>query len=464
MVELRWYLLINFDFFKNNITINIILLIVFILLIIISAFLAATEAAYSFSNPIRLKSFLEEKVKGAKKAVNVTEKLEHALVTLWILDSLVVITTTVIAGYFMYNIISSLFLAALITVLFTAVIIISFGRILPKQRAMATPEKTALRNASIMHVLFKIFYPITHLILKVKKRVMKNIDIISSPKVTEEELESIIDTMENEGVFDEEDADLIQSAIGLNERTVYDIMTPRVDMIAIEEGMSVEEMKEVFFLNQFSRVPVYREDKDNIIGILSEKDFFTVLIKDLDVNLQQLVTKPIFVSESTKVNDLIKEFQKLKKHFAVVVDEYGGTSGIVTMEDALEELVGEIYDEFDDEELEDIISIGEAHYLVSPDMDLEDLFEYLNIDEVPQSQYSSVGGFVYSLIGGLPIEGEIVKHESIIKINKDEVKVILEFTIKIVKSKRIRALNLKIIKEEDQTKETNKQDDEKNNQ
>ena len=146
--------------------------------------------------------------------------------------------------------------------------------------------------------------------------------------------------METEGVFDEEDAELIQSAIGLNERTVYDIMTPRVDVVAIEESMDVESIKESFFEHQFSRVPVYKEDKDNIVGILSEKDFFTALIKNEEIDLKKLVSKPIFVSESTKVNDLIKEFQKLKKHFAIVVDEYGGTSGIVTMEDALEELVG----------------------------------------------------------------------------------------------------------------------------
>src|SRR5690606_22017436 len=177
---------------------------------------------------------------------------------------------------------------------------------------------------------------------------------------------------------------------------------PRVDVVAIEESMDVESIKESFFEHQFSRVPVYKEDKDNIVGILSEKDFFTTLIKNEEIDLTKLVSKPIFVSESTKVNDLIKEFQKVKKHFAVVVDEYGGTSGIVTMEDALEELVGEIYDEYDEEELEDIEIIDEDTYRLSPEMELEDLFEYLNLGDIPQTQYNSVGGFVYSLLGGLP--------------------------------------------------------------
>jgi len=455
LIPLRYNLLMNFNFFTNNLSLNIILIIVFILLIVISAFLSSTEAAFSSSNPLRLRAYLEEKKKGAKNAVNMSDKLENALVTIWICDSLVDITATVIAGYFMYNIFLDIFLSALATVLITSFIIILFGSFLPKQKAIAAPEKTALKNSSIMYALFKIFYPLTYLMLKIKKRVMKNQEVIQTPKVTEEELESIIDTMETEGVFDEEDAELIQSAIGLNERTVYDIMTPRVDIIAIEESMQTEDMKEVFFVNQFSRVPVYREDKDNIIGILSEKDFFTVLLKGQEVNIEQLVSKPLFVSESTKVNDLIKEFQKVKKHFAVVVDEYGGTSGIVTMEDALEELVGEIYDEYDEEELEDIEIIDEDTYRLSPEMELEDLFEYLNLGDIPQTQYNSVGGFVYSLLGGLPAEGMKVRYQNIIEDADEEIKYDLEFIIKTVKNKRIRALELKVIKVMDDSEKSN---------
>lgn len=443
----------NFDFFKNNLTINILLIIVFILLIIVSAFFSSTEAAFTSANPLRLKGYMEEKKKGAKKAVRLTDELEAALIVIWMCDSLVDILATVICAYFMYNMFENPFAAAGVTVLFTGFVIVLFGNLLPKQRTIGSPEKTAMKNAAIIYALFKTFYPVSYLMLKIKKRVMKNVEVNQTPKVTEEELESIIDTMETEGVFNEEDAELIQSAIGLNERTVYDIMTPRVDIVAIEEGMSVEEIKEIFFIHQFSRVPVYREDKDNIVGILSEKDFFTILLKGQEVNLKNIVTKPLFVTESTKVNDLIKEFQKLKKHFAIVVDEYGGTSGIVTMEDALEELVGEIYDEFDDEELDDIISTGENHYKVSPDMDLEDLFDYLDIEEVPETQYNSVGGFVYSLLGGLPTEGSKVKYQSILEGDQEDTKIVLEFTIKTVKNKRIRALELNVIKEASKTDE-----------
>lgn len=461
MIPLRHYLLMNFDFFNENLTINIILLIVFLLLIILYAFLSSTEAAYSSSNPLRLKVFLEEKKKGAKKAVSIADGLKSALTTLWTLKSLSLVVSTVITGYFLYNIIGKLFMASLFTVIIVSFIFIIFGEFLPKIKAMANPEKIALKNSSVMYVLFKLFYPITYTLLKFSGRVNKKNEIVLTPKVTEEELESIIDTMETEGVIDEEDAELIQSAIGLNERTVYDIMTPRVDIIAVKDNMSIEEIKEVFFEYQFSRVPLYRDDKDNIIGILSEKDFFTVLLKNEEVDLYKLVSKPIFVSESTKVNDLIKEFQKVKKHFAVVVDEYGGTSGIVTMEDALEELVGEIYDEYDDEELDDLVMISEDHYLVSPEMEIEDLFDKLDIGEIPETQYNSIGGFVYSLIGGLPVEGMVVHHYNITEENNEEVKYDLEFTIKVVKNKRIRSLELKVIRIYEVETENENQNDKK---
>ncbi|HHW99812.1 MAG TPA: HlyC/CorC family transporter, partial [Acholeplasmataceae bacterium] len=335
------------------------------------------------------------------------------------------------------------FTASIITILLVALIINVFCKVLPKQKARINPEKIALENANIIYFLDKLLVPFTFILLRLRRRVLSDQEA-STPKVTEEELESIIDTMETEGVFDEEDAELIQSAIGLNERTVYDIMTPRVDVVAIEESMDVESIKESFFEHQFSRVPVYKEDKDNIVGILSEKDFFTALIKNEEIDLKKLVSKPIFVSESTKVNDLIKEFQKLKKHFAIVVDEYGGTSGIVTMEDALEELVGEIYDEYDEEELDDLVVLEDNRYLVSPDMEIEDLFDYLNLSEKPDTQYNTIGGFVYSLIGGIPKEGMIANYQVESIVDEEEVTYNLEFTIKVVVNKRIRSLELKV--------------------
>jgi CBS domain containing-hemolysin-like protein len=204
----------------------------------------------------------------------------------------------------------------------------------------------------------------------------------------------------------------------------------------------------MFFEYQFSRVPVYREDKDNIVGILSEKDFFTALLKGEKIELEKMLSEPYYVSKTTKVNDLIKELQRLQKHFAIVVDDYGGTSGIVTMEDALEEIVGEIYDEYDDVEEEDLVKIDEGKYHVKPEMDLEELFEVLELGDAPESQFSSVGGFVYGLCEGMPYEGQIVsyKHhvEIITETEEKEIVYLLSFTISKFTNRRIRDLVLEI--------------------
>jgi CBS domain containing-hemolysin-like protein len=340
-------------------------------------------------------------------------------------------------------------------------LILLFTEILPKQYAKEYPEQAALRSSGILYLVIKMLFPLTWLFSKVRNSIFRKNVKKPNPLVTEQELESIIDVMENEGVIDENDAELFQNAMGLSEQTAYDIMTPRVDIIAVDVNMSVEEIKQVFFDQQFSRIPVYRGDKDNIIGILSEKDFFTALLKNETIDIEKLVSKPYYVSKSTKVDDLIKEMQKQKKHFAIVADEYGGTMGIVTMEDALEELVGEIYDEFDEVNDSDFVKIEENRYQLSTDMDLEELFDTLNLGEVPDTSYTSVGGFVYGMCDGLPAEGKTVHCTSVYE-DYDDLdnptvrRYDLEFIIKKVENRRIRSVELKVIPITEQPPETDK--------
>ena len=257
--------------------------------------------------------------------------------------------------------------------------IIITGEILPKTYAKTDATKLAVRFAPIMWVFYKIFYPLGLIFMGLQKLIARK---EKDEVVTGDELETIIDTMEDKGILDEDHADLIQSALTLGDKTVYDIMTPRVDMVAIEINYSVDEVLCEFFDSQYSRLPVYDGDKDNIVGILQEKDFLAAVIKKgkNNVNIKALMQEPIFVTKTTRVDDLIKEMQEAKKHFAIVSDEYGGTSGIVTMEDALEELVGEIYDEYDkDEDDYEINKIGENLYEMSSEVEMEELFEYLDI-------------------------------------------------------------------------------------
>lgn len=448
MVPPELCFILNINFFIENLGLNIFLFLLFILLFIFSAFISKAEAVFSSVNIIRIRNFLEEKRKGAKKAVYISEKYDTTLTTLLIVNILLKISLVILAGYFVYNLLDNFLLSVIVILFLMTTLLLIFTEIIPRAKGQIAPEMKALRYSGFLYFIIKLLSPVTYLYVRMRKSIMEKNDLLDNPKVTEEELESIIDVMETEGVFEENDAEMIQNAISLSETTVYDIMTPRVDVVAVEISSSIEDIKNMFFEYQFSRVPVYREDKDNIVGILSEKDFFTALLKGEKIELEKMLSEPYYVSKTTKVNDLIKELQRLQKHFAIVVDDYGGTSGIVTMEDALEEIVGEIYDEYDDVEEEDLVKIDEGKYHVKPEMDLEELFEVLELGEAPESQFSSVGGFVYGLCEGMPYEGQIVsyKHhvEIITETEEKEIVYLLSFTISKFTNRRIRDLVLEI--------------------
>ena len=466
MSSLRYLL-----FSQNNLTSisdaqikTIILLgVLLIILLIFSAFFSSSETAYSAVSVMKLKTFVEEKRRGAKKALWIAEHYDRAITTLLVGNNLVNIAASTISVAIFAILISNPTLSNIISTIVMTIIVLIFGEILPKSIAKEKSESIALSYANILYFLIKIFYPIVIIFIGIKKLTFKNISKSEQPTVTESELENIIDTMESEGVIDSEDADLMQSVLDISERTIYDIMTPRVDIIGVDVDMDIEEIKEIFFKYKFSRIPLYREDKDHIIGILSERDFYTALIKGKKIKIESLVTEPLYVSKTMKVDDLIRLMQKEKKHFAIVSDEYGGTSGIVTMEDALEELVGEIYDEHDDNVVvEEITKIDDNVYEISADMPMEDLFELLELGKAPDSSYTSVGGFLYSLAEDVPSEGEVLEWH--ITIDRDleddlpeEYPITLRFTILSVVERRIMRSKLEIIEDE----KVNEQEEEK---
>ena len=451
MVPLKAGLILNI--FTDNLLLDIILLISFVLLLFTYAFLTSAKIAYSSANIIMLRNFMDEKKRGAKKAVFLAEKFDSTLTTILIASVFINAFLIAISIYIFSSIIGNQLIANLIAILVIVILLLFFGTMFPKQFAKENAEKTALRSSFLVFTIYLLNKPLTSVFLKVKKLLNRKAEKLASPKVTEDEIESIIDVMETEGLIDEANADLLQSVISLGETTVYDIMTPRVDVVAIDIDDSLDTIKSTFFEYQFSRIPVYKEDKDNIIGILSERDFFTALIKNKDINIRTLLSQPYFVSESTKVNELIREMQRRKTHFAIVSDEYGGTSGIVTMEDALEELVGEIYDEFDEVDNMELTKVDQNRYLVSPDMEVDELFDELNLGEVPETKYSTVGGFVYSLCEGLPVEGQIVHYNTVVESQDEDERYLtqfeLEFTVKKVENRRIRAIELNVKKIEE---------------
>jgi len=433
---------------------NPTLLILMISLLIISAFFSMTEMAYSSVGKLRLKTLVEKDVNGSKKALWIVEHFDRTLTTLLVGNNLANIALTTVSVILFSGIFESMANADTITTIMNTavmtIIILIFGEILPKSIAKAHTEKICLKISNLIYFVIKIMTPITYPFLVLNRKVMARVETENKVSVTESELETIIDTMEEEGSIDEEEADMLQKVLDLSSINVEEIMTPRVDMIAIEVEDSIEEIKDLFFKTKFSRIPVYDDTIDNIIGVLSERDFYTKLIKGQHINIRRLVRKPIFVPASSKVDALIELLQAENSHIAFVVDEYGGLDGIVTMEDALEELVGEIYDEHDAIE-ETITKTDDNTFKINADFDLDDLFEDLELGEAPVSESTSVGGWLFEIFQDIPEVGEQIEH--IINYNQEyddlseiikEDTAILTFKVLKVKKRRIKEVLLTI--------------------
>ena len=449
------YLLNSFFNLQGIQDVNFLVLLVILVLLLGSAFFSAAETAFSSVNVLRLKSYVEEKRRGARKALYIAEHFEQTLSTILVGNNFVNIAATTIAAYVLTKTITDPTLANLITTIIMTTIILIFGEIVPKSYAKDHSEKFALRFSGMMYFLLKFMIPFTFFFVKIKKAMLHKVTTNTEPTVTEDELDKIIETMEEEGVIESQDADLIQGVLDLGDRTVYDIMTPRVDMIGVDVNESSDSIKEKFFEHRFSRLPVYEGDKDHIIGLLIERDFYTALLKNEQIDIRTMMTEAVFVSEEMKVDDLIRYMQKKKKHFAIVSDEYGGTSGIVTMEDAFEELVGEIYDEHDETEIMDEITKIETNvYDVQADIDLNDLFERLDLGEAPDNYYSTLGGFLYGLSENLPEEGQEFSYNALVyRANKDnlmtEINVQMKFKILVVEERRIKWVRVEVADQTD---------------
>ena len=429
------------------------LLVLMLVLIVISALFSMTEMAYSAVGKVRLKTLIDQNVKGSKKAYWIVENFDRTLTTLLVGNNLANVALTTVSVLFFSGLLRSLpnsdTLITIINTVVITIIVLIFGEILPKSLAKTHPERVSLFFSGLIYFLIKILTPITYPFRVLNRRVIRQ-DGEGRPTVTESELETIIDTMEEEGSIDEEEADMLQKVLDLSEITVEEIMTPRVDMIAIDIQASVNQIRDIFFKSKFSRIPVYDGNSDNIIGILSERDFYTKLIKGQNINIKKLLRKAIFVPSTSKVDALIELLQMENSHIAIVIDEYGGVDGLVTMEDALEELVGEIYDEHDDV-TEAILQKDENHYLINAEIDLKVLFEDLNLGETPLSDSTSLGGWLFEKFQDIPDVGEKYQYELSVNQVYDELselvsedKEILTFTILKVKKRRIKSVLLKV--------------------
>ena len=429
---------------------DIISLVAVVLLVVLSAFFSSSETAFSSVNTMRIKNYAEEKVKGARRAQYICDHFDMALVSFLVGNNLVNIANTTLCAYMFGKFILNPTLANILNTVIMTIIILIFGEILPKGYAKHNPEKLVLKLSGAIYVFMKFIYIIALPFYWLQKLVLKNKEI---HKITEDEFETIVDTMEDQGVIDSDNASIIHGALDISEKTVYDIFVPRVDMVAIPVTSTIDDVKKVFIESQFSRIPIYAEDKDDILGILNYKDFMMAEYAGQKFDLKKLITKPLKVTKTMKVDELMRVMQKEKKHIAIVYDEYGGTSGLVTMEDALEEMVGEIYDEHDDFEDNPITELAENKFKVDPDVSVEDLFEYLKIEHLPETSYPSVGGIIYELSETLPEKGTTVKVtavDDVLNEKNEYVSMIadLTFTVEKVEDNRIQKVLLEVERRE----------------
>ena len=379
-------------------------IVIIVVCIIMSGYFSATETAFTTFNRIRVKNLAEKGNKRASLVLSLAEKYDTLLSTILIGNNIVNILASSMATILFIDLVRDNDLGSLLSTVVLTVTILIFGEISPKTVAKKIPESFAMFSAPLLNVLLIILFPLTVVFKGLQALLGKIFKSSDDQGMTEEELISIIEEAEEEGDFDKEESTLIKSAIEFGDLEVGDIFTPRIDITAIPKSATAEEIKSLFNDSGYSRLPVYDGDLDNVIGILNHKDFFSSSFEDgCDITE---ITKPVmYVPKTQKINDLLKELQRKQRHIAIVTDEYGSTAGLVSLEDILEEIVGDIWDEHD-EIIEEIKEIGDGEYIVSGKANIEKLFEELNIEEDDDLEALTVNGWAMSELGRIPEVGD----------------------------------------------------------
>lgn len=387
-------------------------IVIIILCILLSAFFSSVETAFSFVNVMRLQSYADDGNKKAKKALYVTDRFDKALTTILICNNVVNLGCSALATAVCLEWFGSMGTA--IATGATTLLVLTFGEIIPKCLAKEHCDAYTLNTAGILKVLMIVLTPLVFLFVKLKGLALKISGSKSEqPSVTEDELKQIVENIEGEGVLEENESEMVQSALDFDDKTVLEVLTPRVDMTAIDITDSPEKLKHIILESRYSRIPVYKDTVDHIIGILHTRDYLEELAGGYEPNIGKLIQPAYFVFNNQHLSKILSDFKRKRLHIAIVTDEYGGTLGIVTMEDLLEEIVGEIWDE--DEEIEnDCTKISDTQYIVSGDMPLEDLFDLAGIDpDDVETDSVTVGGFILEHFTTIPRRKASFTYENI---------------------------------------------------
>ena len=393
-------------------TSDIIQLVIVIILLSASAFFSSAETALMTSNKLKMRNLAENGDKRAAKVLKVTENTDKMLSAILIGNNIVNLTASSISTALTLKIFGSK-LVGIATGILTFLILV-FGEITPKNVASKNAENMALAYIGVISFLVTLLTPVIFIVNTVAKLVIsifnKNGD--DNNAVTEEELRAMVEYSHEEGVIENEEKKMIVNVVDFGDTVAGDIMVPRVDMVMVDEKSSYEEILQVFREERYTRIPVYEETPDNVIGILNVKDFLLIEDKENFV-MKELLREPLYTYEYKKTSALMMDMRKTGANIVIVLDEYGITAGLITLEDMLEEIVGEIRDEFDADEDEGISKVSDLEYLIDGSTNLDDINDRIGLS-LSSEEYESIGGLIMEKLGRLPVEGEIINFDNIV--------------------------------------------------
>ncbi len=388
-----------------------IVLISIVLLIACSAFFSGSETAISRFNKLRMKKKSEDGDKSAKLVMQIWDNEDKSFTAILVGNSIVNVTAASLGTVIAIEAWGTVKGAAIATVA-VALLVLVFGEIMPKAFTKENPDLFALRLAKPLTFTIKFLSPLSFVITKLTYLLRGAKKSEQAPSITEEELIYMMDAIEEEGVLEEQERDLVQSALEFDEISIHEILTPRVNIVAVDVESTLDEVHKIIVEEGFSRIPVYEKSIDNIIGVLYSRDVLLGVISGKPMKIRGMLGQALFVHKGMRLSHLLTSFKARKLNLAIVVDEYGGTLGIVTMEDVLEELVGEIWDE-DDEIPSDFLAIDDNHFEAMGNLDLQEMFESLGLDvEAADSDYSTIGGWALHELEHIPKIGEEFDYEN----------------------------------------------------
>ena len=400
-------------------------IIIIAAMLIMSAFFSATETAFLSANKTRLKALAAKGKRRAALVLELSEKYDQLISSILIGNNIVNIIASSVATVLFVSLLGDVGVTVSTVVL--TVLVLIFGEISPKSIAKDCPEGFAMFAAPIIRVVMVAATPLNYLFSLWKKLLARLLKVEKDKGMSQEELLMLVEEVQQDGTIDETEGDLLRNAIEFGEQKAEDILTHRTDLEAVSVDMTKEEIAEAFSASRFSRLLVYEESIDNIVGVIHQKDLYSGA-RITDKDLKDIIVPPLFVTTTERIDNLLKILQKTKSHIAVVLDEYGGTEGIVTMEDILEELVGEIWDEHD-EVVVDFRDLGNDTYSVDGSVDIDDFSEYFDLDI--ESESVSVGGWLMSQLGKMPAVGDVLNYGN------------LEITVKALDGHRVDMLQVK---------------------